>query len=762
MIHPGPQATLLRPFRLRPGQILLVVLVVAAIIMQIAWSFLATRAHEIERATVFAEEADATAMTFVQRESFNTLLLLERWATGEVSARDVQIARANLGQRLGVRVSSGAVTADIVQEEYRQALTALDEHLLRLGDVTDADRRAFRGAIADDVESFLGETRALSRVFQALTREQVTEVLEDRAEAERLQALLGGLILVLGMALAVWLARDISDSYRVSRARLAEERDQLEQLRRRFTAVQLIGQAATGWREQAERVAHGDELFDRIRADLDRYVPDLAITIEPDAAVPVTVIPRDEGHHDPDDIAYVTGRVTDAVQAWISRERARAALEHERVHDALTGLPNRLRLPELVDECGRRHAYVGLAVLDIDRFTDLNGAFGEAAGDRVLCALAEAITPSEPHSHGALRLASDDFAIVVGGATEDDVRWRLSEVIKRLPPAVSVERGIAPLSVSVGVAIVPPTPTVSIDAILARSLAALQVSRASVARNSVVVFDETQHSDLLVSVTEEAEFREAVVSGDVYVVLQPIVNLRTGRPVGMEALARWRRGDTVVTPDRFLPIVSRAGLFTEFSTAISNSALRAWRQVASTWSDAAGGDPPYISINVHPSQLETSQFVDWMSALAREHDVPTESIVCEITEDAVVNATGVLDVLTALRGEGFRIAVDDFGTGYSSLGQAISLPLDILKIDRSFISSLDLSDSAGGLFRDLVGIGRTLGAVLVAEGVESAEVAVMLSELGVDCAQGFHFARPMPVDDVIGWFDAQQGRSVAM
>lgn len=754
-----PQADLPAP-RPRVGQIVLAGLLVVIITLLVVWSFLATRAHEVERATVFAEEADSTAMTFVQRESFNTLLLLERWSTGDVSAREVQIARANLGQRLGVRVNSGRTTGEIVQDEYRTALAALDPHLLRISEITDDERAQFRREISGEVDQFAAQTRELSKVFQALIREQVTSVLEERALAERWQALLLGVVLFVGSALALWFMRDINTFYRRSKENLIAERDELERVRRRVTSLQLIGQAATRWHEKIDAAATRDEVLDLIRADLARYLPGVTLTISASERDHV-VLGGATDSLDTDDVEYIRGRIVDAVQSLVAHERSRAALEHERLHDSLTGLPNRQQLTDIVAAHSLDSPFVAVAILDIDRFTEVNSAFGVSAGDRVLRSVAEALT-SPDDGRSVIRLASDDFAVVLRGEKPSALLTRVQAMANAIPPAVAVEKGIAPLSVSVGLTVARTSHEFTADTLMARALAALQLSRTASARNTVVVFDESRHADLLRRVTEEAELRRALDAGDINVVLQPIVDLNSRELVGVEALARWYRGDAVVTPDHFLPILHRAGLFDEFTNAICARALDAWKRLTDICDLTAGGSGrrvPYVAINVHAQTLSDPQFVDHLASCATERGIALTEIVVEITEDAVVQSSPVLDTLAALRDNGVRIAIDDFGTGYSSLGQATAVPMDILKIDRSFIPGVGSDSAATRLFGDLVGIGRTLDVVLVAEGVETEAVARELSALGVDCAQGFHFARPQPVDDLGEWFRRHHRRA---
>lgn len=736
--------------RPRVGQIVLAGIIVVAIMMLIVWSFAATRAHEIERATVFAEEADSTAMTFVQRESFNTLLQLERWSTGEATPRDVQIARANLGQRLGVRVASGATTGEIVHDGYREALVALDPYLLALGDVDDQQRSAVRAEMDPVVQRFLSQTRELSAVFQALTRQQVTDVLEDRAQAERWQAILAAVVLVAGLALAVWIARDINIFYRRARQDLAVERQLLEEVRGRITALQMIGRAATNWREHVDAELPRDRVIAMIRRDVEGLLPGVAVRLDSEGPAGVSLT-GDLTGLDGADIDYVCGRVSDALQALAARQRSREELEHERVHDALTGLPNRLQLAStLAAACGQ-HDVVCVAVLDVDRFTEVNTAFGEAAGDEVLRTLARTLEPAPDVA--VLRLASDDFALVTGSDSEESALLRVRRAINSIPPAITVGRGVAPLTVSVGVALARMDATAESDDLFSRALAALQISRTSSGRNEVVVFDEKRHADLLVRVTEEAELRKALNAGDIDVVLQPIVDLNDASVVGVEALARWYREGEVVPPNRFLPILHRSDLFERFTDTVIDRSLTAWKRIADAVGREAGDrlNAPYVAINIHAHTLAKAGFADMLTTRAAEAGVPPRNVVVEITEDAIVDAPVVLTTLEMLRRRGFRIAVDDFGTGYSSLGQAATLPLDILKIDRSFIPGVGTDPAATRLFGDLVGIGRTLDTVLVAEGVETEAVARELAMLGVDCAQGFLFSRPLLVEDLVQW-----------
>jgi len=255
--------------------------------------------------------------------------------------------------------------------------------------------------------------------------------------------------------------------------------------------------------------------------------------------------------------------------------------------------------------------------------------------------------------------------------------------------------------------------------------------------------------------------RSALRSGEFVVHFQPIVALGSGEVAACEALVRWdREGVGIVPPGEFLPAVARAGLSVELGWQIIDQSLALWGAQRAA---AAGTlDEVYVSINLDAAQLAVPGLADYIMNAAARSGVPPRCVVLEVTERALLIGDLAIGQLERLREHGMRIALDDFGTGYSSLAQASSLPLDILKIDRSFLPTPTLDQQQLALIRDILSIASTLDLAVTAEGIETAAVANDLRELGVDYGQGWHWARAMSIDDLEGWLgDRDQSRVTA-
>ena len=245
--------------------------------------------------------------------------------------------------------------------------------------------------------------------------------------------------------------------------------------------------------------------------------------------------------------------------------------------------------------------------------------------------------------------------------------------------------------------------------------------------------------------------RNAMRSGEFKVYFQPIVDLGNGHPVGVEALVRWERpGFGLIMPNEFLPTVQRAGIMVELGWLIIEDSLKAWRNTISH----LGTDDvkPYVSINVDSLQLLDPNFADFVMSSVQRNQVNARSVVLEVTEYTLVNDPVSLEQIRTLRDFGIRIAIDDFGSGYNNLGQAHQLPLDILKIDRTFLPDPVLSPKSIKLITDIKAIAEGLDLAVIVEGVETVAVADALREIGLRYAQGYLYSRAIPEDELAIWF----------
>jgi diguanylate cyclase (GGDEF)-like protein len=398
--------------------------------------------------------------------------------------------------------------------------------------------------------------------------------------------------------------------------------------------------------------------------------------------------------------------------------------------DTLTGLPNRRGLDRHLSEAlagasPGSHS-VALAFLDVDHFRSVNKTEGQGGGDRLLRAIAAAWRPLLRDTDFLARNGSDEFALLITDALPGEVAMVISRLRAAMPKAHTCSAGASDWQ---------PGDTVSLLA--ARTDTALYESK-RMGRNRLTYHDSSGNS-------EEALMRRAVADGEVVAYYQPIVELGTGVVTGFEALARWiRPGHGLVAPDAFIPAAEANGAIEDIGSMMLTAATR---QVA-LWS-ASQSRPLVASVNVCGRELRNPSYVSQVKSILRDSGLPASQLVLELTETAFEgNAAPVIAALEELHALGIGIAIDDFGTGYSSLSRLDRLPVDVVKIDRSFISTLPAEATRAPLVAAIIAMARALGLHVVAEGIEHPYQGALLFGLGCDKGQGYWFDRPCPADEV--------------
>jgi diguanylate cyclase (GGDEF)-like protein len=447
-------------------------------------------------------------------------------------------------------------------------------------------------------------------------------------------------------------------------------------------------------------------------------------------------------------------RIHDIVNAALTREAHEQRMGFERSHDPLTGLPNRSVLTDeiqrAIDACVSDGGVAAICLIDIDRFRDFNNSLGNAGGDAILVAVARQLKDALNGSEVAARLSGDEYAVVARFDSHQEALTRAQQLFDSLHFTTVAAATEAEISVSMGIAIGQADEYEAIE--LQRSAAMAIYLAQEDDRSGFIVFDESEHAKLSDRLSDELAVRNALRNAEFDLYYQPIMKLSSDRPSGAEALLRWNRpGVGLVSPDTFLETARRAGILTELGEEVIEKALAFWSREMVKAFDISQGGLPYISINVDPVQLDDSLFAQFVIGAARRHSVPLPAIVLEVTEYVLSQSPTAVEQLDSLRRLGVRIALDDFGTGYSALGQAQNLPLDILKIDRSFIPVDGLGGRDRRLVTDIQGIAATLNLVTTVEGVESADVAATLRDLGIHYAQGFHYSKPLPEAEFLRW-----------
>ncbi len=422
-------------------------------------------------------------------------------------------------------------------------------------------------------------------------------------------------------------------------------------------------------------------------------------------------------------------------------ELLRAQMSHEATHDGLTQLPNRTACLGLLQRglarAGRSGSELAVLFIDLDRFKGVNDHHGHAAGDRVLRTAAARLLEAVRAGDHVGRLGGDEFVIVaepIDGEPEAvGLAERLLEVLER---PIEVGHTSVTVGASIGVAL-SGSGTLAAGQLLGDADLAMYEAKALPDRG-VVVCDAALRDRMTERFDQERELRDAVAGGQLELHYQPIVRARSGGLCSFEALVRWDRpGHGHVGPDRFLPFAQRSDLVVHLDRWVLDTAVS---QLA-TWDRQGRHHDVPVAINVSSRYLSTTGFPgEVISTLAR-HGVDASRLVIEITEHAVLDDLEAVAVaLAELRSHGVRTAIDDFGTGYTSLAHLRALPVDVLKIDRSFVSD----PAAHTLVRLIVETGHLLGAAVVAEGIETGVDAARLTELGCDELQGFLFGRARP------------------
>ncbi|WP_432564160.1 EAL domain-containing protein [Kineococcus sp. SYSU DK003] len=445
--------------------------------------------------------------------------------------------------------------------------------------------------------------------------------------------------------------------------------------------------------------------------------------------------------------AVVHSSITQMISAIHERERLQVSLAHQASHDALTELPNRAQATVLIERAmhrSRRNGQpVGLLFVDLDHFKTVNDTLGHAAGDELLRVVSARMEATVRGGDAVCRLGGDEFVVLVEPAED---HHQLVDLGHRLIAAVSepVQIGdrTARVGASIGVAVSGPDTTP--ERLLQDADAAAYRAKAA-GRGVVEVFDDDLRRELAVQAATEDALRHALVAGELVLHYQPVLDLVTGRTGSVEALVRWNRpGHGLVAPDAFIPAAERSDLICDLGRWALAEALGQLVRWDAEDGELAGLD---VAVNISGRHLATRHLLDDVAAALAAAGVAAGRLTLEITETVLVDEPTALDQLHALRELGVRIAIDDFGTGYTSIGQLPKLPVDVLKIDRSFVSTPGAGHA--DLVRLVISAAHSFDLGVVAEGVELDAQWADLVDASCDSGQGFLFARPVPAGDLV-------------
>jgi diguanylate cyclase (GGDEF)-like protein len=426
-------------------------------------------------------------------------------------------------------------------------------------------------------------------------------------------------------------------------------------------------------------------------------------------------------------------------------------LRHDALHDALTGLPNRLLFMErlahaLVRSKRREDFQFAVLFLDLDRFKVVNDSLGHHVGDELLTSVAARLLSCLRPSDTVARFGGDEFVILLEEISGPDDATRVADRIRAELVAPIVLEGFEVFtSVSVGIAL--SSSSYQRPEYLLRNADMAMYRAKARGTAGIEIFDRAMHAAALVRLQMESDLRRALEREEFTLAYQPIVSLDERRVTGVEALIRWEHPERGrMSPDEFIPVAEENGLITPIGQWVLGAACR---QMAD-WRTRLGATAPRsMAVNLSTRQLSEPDLVERVSEAVASAGIPPEALRLEITESAIMqNADTAVVLLRRLKDLGVGISLDDFGTGYSSLSYLHRFPLDTLKIDRSFVGRIDQEPRSANLVQTILTLAASLGVKAVAEGVENRLQLQMLHEMGCALGQGYHFSRPLDPADL--------------
>jgi diguanylate cyclase (GGDEF)-like protein/PAS domain S-box-containing protein len=438
----------------------------------------------------------------------------------------------------------------------------------------------------------------------------------------------------------------------------------------------------------------------------------------------------------------------DSIRDVSERQAYTEALGHQALHDALTGLPNRILFADRINQAIGRAQRAGeprsVLVMDLDGFKQVNDAFGHDRGDTLLMEIAKRLSGSLRETDTVARLGGDEFAILLDGAGDlpaaVTAAWKIQQAYEA--PFVIAD-DVVRVSTSIGIALFPEHGTTAADLLHRADLAMYDAKRAG---TSYAVFDAQHEKQMAHSLSLLADLRDGVGRDELVVHYQPVIDLATHKTTGVEALVRWRHPEQgLLQPGSFLPQAERTPLIAPLTRWVLNAALRqqrAWR---------AEGIDLTMAVNIAARILKPDGGLpDTVGELTDIWDSPPGRLTLELTEGTLIEPTAP-GVLARLHDMGGKVSIDDFGTGYSSLGYLQKLRVDQLKIDQSFVRNLATEKGDAVIVRSTIDLAHNLGMTVVAEGVEDEHTLDILTQYGCDSAQGYLFSRPLTAEELTPW-----------
>ncbi|HZO96234.1 MAG TPA: EAL domain-containing protein [Gaiellaceae bacterium] len=436
-------------------------------------------------------------------------------------------------------------------------------------------------------------------------------------------------------------------------------------------------------------------------------------------------------------------------------QRQKELAEHQALHDALTGLPNRLLFDDRAEQAllhaGRDGTRLAVMLIDLDGFKEINDTLGHASGDRLLREVAARLRKTVRASDTVARLGGDEFAVVAPGIFSPHAAVALAEKLQQeVSRPLSLGAITVEVEASLGIALFPDHGA-DVETLVRHADVAMYAGKAA---HAPTLYSSEHDEHALTRLELVGELRTAIERGELVVHYQPQTRVATGEVTTVEALVRWQHPERgLVGPDAFIPVAEQTGLIRSVTRLVLDTALRQ----CSLWQGE--GRRVGVAVNISARDLVDLGFPEEVAALLARWGVDPGLLELEITETTIMaDLPRVESVLTALAALGVRLAVDDFGSGQWSFSYLRRLPIDVLKIDRSYVRGMTENGGDVALVRAAIDLGHNLGLEVVAEGVESAALQRLLEELGCDTLQGFHLGRPAPPSALAGTGGPAAGR----
>jgi diguanylate cyclase (GGDEF)-like protein/PAS domain S-box-containing protein len=430
------------------------------------------------------------------------------------------------------------------------------------------------------------------------------------------------------------------------------------------------------------------------------------------------------------------------------RKTQAAALEYQALHDTLTDLPNRTlvldRLRQAIHAAGRESKPLALLLMDLDHFKDVNDALGHHHGDLLLKLVGPRVLSVLRESDTIARLGGDEFAVLLPATDIDGATVTAQKILEALDRPFVVEGFFLEIGASIGIALFPEHGE-DVDMLMRRADVAMYSAKQSSSGYAVYISEHDRHSPRRLALM--GELRHAIERQEFILYYQPKVDLKTRRTIGVEALIRWKHPQHgLIPPDEFITLAEHTGFIKQLTLWVLSDALRQWR----VWNQS--GIDLSVAVNLSARNLQDLQMPDQFAELFRTTEMEPRKLELEITESAIMaDPSRAMEILTRLRSKNIRFSIDDFGAGYSSLGYLKKLPIDAVKVDKSFVMGMAANADDAVIVRSTIDLAHNLGLKVVAEGVESREILDRLTEMGCDAAQGFYLSRPIPAEEMTRW-----------